>query len=210
MPTTPQDEVVRHSPAAERNQGPILAALLALLPPRGSALEIASGTGQHACHFAAAMPQWRWQPSDADAGARASIAARVAQAGVRNVSAPLHLDVAEPDWRAGTVDAIYCANLLHIAPWAACAALMQGAARHLAGAGLLIVYGPFFAEGEVPAPGNVAFDADLRARDTAWGVRQLAEVARAAANAGLTLRERLAMPANNLLLVFERGGAGGG
>lgn len=196
----------RHSPAAERNGPPILAALQRLLPPAGVLLEIASGTGQHAAFCAAALPGWRWRPSDAQAGALASIA--VWCAGLPNVAAPLRLDVLDAQWPGvpAAVDAIYCANMVHIAPWACTAGLMQGAARHLAPQGLLLTYGPYLVDGEPTAPSNLAFDADLRARNPAWGLRRLADVAGVAADAGLRLRERLALPANNQLLVWERAG----
>ncbi|MDB5881845.1 MAG: hypothetical protein JWP43_1723, partial [Ramlibacter sp.] len=137
------------STAAERNKQPILEVLLRILPSRGKALEIASGTGQHAAWFAAALPGWTWQPTDADASALRDIAACVRQAGVPNVLPPLRLDVMAPQWPADaaqfdrTFDAIYCANMLHIAPWPTCAALMQGAARHLAPDGVLVTYGPY-------------------------------------------------------------------
>ncbi|QTD46872.1 DUF938 domain-containing protein [Ottowia testudinis] len=199
-----------HSPAAERNQGPILDMLRTLLNARGRALEIASGTGQHAAHFAAALPGWQWQPSDqGDAGFDA-IRGWAAQAGARNVAPARRLDVRDARWPSGgepfaePFDLIYAANLLHISPWACCGGLMQGAARHLAPDGQLIVYGPFI-EASVPtAPSNLAFDADLRRRDAAWGLRALNEVAREAQAAGLALSERHALPANNLLLVFKR------
>lgn len=202
-----------HSPAAERNRGPILAELQRLLPASGLALEIASGTGQHAAHFAAGLPGWRWQPTDGDPCALASIAAWCA--GLANVLPAQVLDVGAATWSAAPAraDAIYCANMLHIAPWAACAALMQGVARHLAPHGLLLLYGPYRVDGEPTAPGNLAFDADLRRRNPAWGVRRLADVLQQARVAGLRLRERVAMPANNLLLVLERttpARAGGG
>ena len=197
-----------HSPAADRNKEPILAVLRTLLPERGTALEIASGTGQHVVSFAAALPQWTWQPSDADASLLPAIAARVAQAGLRNIRAPVPLDVTAPQWDsqaapfADRFDAILCANLLHIAPWSACAGLMQGAVRHLAPGGVLVTYGPYF-EDEVPAaPSNEAFDASLRSRDPAWGIRRLPDVCAVAQGAGLMLRARHAMPANNLLLEF--------
>lgn len=199
------DESARlHSPAAERNRGPILAELQRLLPQRGLLLEIAGGTGQHAAHCAAALPGWRWLPTDGDPRALASIAAWCA--GAPNVLPPQQLDVGAADWPAvpAPVDAVYCANLLHIAPWPVCAALMQGAARHLAPHGLLLLYGPYLVDGEPTAPGNLAFDADLRGRDPAWGLRRLADVQQQAGAAGLRLRERVAMPANNLMLVFER------
>ena len=193
----------RHSPAAERNRDPILAELQRLLPPRGLMLEIASGSGQHAAHFAAALPGWRWLPSDGDARSLASIDAWC-ECQV-NVLPALRLDVLAPTWPGvpARVDAVFCANLLHIAPWDTCAALMRGAARHLSAQGLLLLYGPYIVEGEVTAPSNLAFDADLRSRDAAWGLRRLAGVVREAHAAGLRLRERVAMPANNLLLVFE-------
>ena len=201
------DEARRHSPAAERNRAPILAELQRLLPPQGTLLEIASGTGQHAAFCSAGLPGWHWLPSDFDAASLPSISAWCA--GLDRVAAPIRLDVLQPHWPGvpAQVEAIYCANLLHIAPWACCAALMQGAARHLSPSGLLITYGPYL-EDEVPTSrGNLDFDADLRARDPAWGLRRREDVEREAARAGLVLRERVAMPANNLLLAWGRGSA---
>jgi SAM-dependent methyltransferase len=194
------------SAAADRNKQPILDVLRRVLGQRGTALEIASGTGQHAAWFAAALGQWIWQPSDADAGMLPALAERVAQAGLANLRPPLLLDVMSPRWLTQDAgqrfDAIYCANMLHIAPAAACPALMEGAARHLVGGGLLITYGPYFEDG-IPAPSNLAFDESLRARDPAWGIRRLEDVVAAARRARLALRERHEMPANNLLLVFS-------
>lgn len=201
-----------HSPAADRNKQPILDALTRILGEEGSALEIASGTGQHAVWFAAAMSRWNWQPTDADARVLPAMASRIAEAALPNLRPPLLLDVMAPRWPsegfafAGEeekkFDAIYCANMLHISPWATCAALMQGAARRLLPGGVLITYGPYFEE-EVPAaPSNIGFDEDLRARNAAWGIRRLEDVTAEARKSGLTLRERHAMPANNLLLVF--------
>jgi SAM-dependent methyltransferase len=200
------------STAAERNKQPILEALLRVLPGQGKALEIASGTGQHAAWFAAALPGWTWQPTEADASALPDIAACVAEAGVPNVLPPLQLDVTAPQWPADAAefdqafDAIYCANMLHIAPWPTCSALMRGAARHLAPEGVLITYGPYLEDGVPTAPGNLAFDLSLRARNPAWGIRQLPEVKTEAQRAGLALRGRHTMPANNLLLVFAHSG----
>jgi SAM-dependent methyltransferase len=196
-----------HSPAAERNREPILAVLQRVLPERGVALEIASGSGQHAAHFAASLPGWFWWPTETQARVLPSISAWCA--GLGNVAAPQLLDVLASHWPGAPdrVDAVFCANLLHIAPWSTCAALMQGAARHLAPQGRLLIYGPFFVDGEDAAPGNLAFDADLRARDPAWGVRRLAAVLAEALAAGLVLQERVAMPANNLMLVFAHAGA---
>jgi hypothetical protein len=198
-----------HSPAADRNKQPILDVLRQVLPTRGAALEIASGTGQHATWFAAALPGWTWQPTDFDESSFASIEAYVAQAGLTNVRRPLQLDVTAPQWPVGkqAFDAIYCANMLHISPWATCAGLMSGAARHLAPAGLLITYGPYLEDDVQTAPGNLQFDISLHARNPAWGLRKLEEVKREARRAGLVLRDRHAMPANNLLLVFGRAAA---
>ena len=194
----------RHSAAAERNQAPILAELLRLLPAQGLMLEIASGTGQHAAHFAPALPGWQWQPSDGDPDSRASISAWCQH--LPQVLTPLHVDVMAPVWSGvpGSVDAIFCANMLHIAPWAVCPALMQGAARHLSPQGLLILYGPYLIDGVQTAPGNLAFDIDLQSRNPAWGLRRLADVLEQAQTVGLHLQERVAMPANNQLLVLRR------
>ena len=194
------------SPAAERNQQPILDVLRQLLPDSGSALEIASGTGQHAAWFAAGLPRWSWQPSDAQAGGFDSIAARAAQQGLGNVCPPLLIDVLEDRWlpHDARFDAIFCANMLHISPWATCAALMQGGARHLAPGGSLITYGPYLEDAVPTSPGNLAFDDSLRAQDPAWGIRRREDVEREAARAGLHLAARHAMPANNLLLVWTR------
>ena len=210
MPGDPDLTAVPHSPAADRNKQPILEILRTVLPAQGTALEIASGTGQHVTWFAAALPQWTWQPTDADATMLPAIAERIVQEGLANVRPPAHLDVTAPRWPAQgpeftqPFDAIYCANMLHIAPWACCAGLMQGAARHLAPHGLLVTYGPYLEDEVVTAPGNLAFDASLKERDLAWGLRRREDVEAEAARAGLVLRERHAMPANNLLLVFAR------
>lgn len=195
-----------HSPAADRNKDPILAVLRRVLPPRGSALEIASGTGQHAAAFAAALPDWTWQPTEAEPAMVTAIAERTA--GLANVRAPVLLDVMAPEWPspaapfADRFDAVFCANMLHIAPWPASAGLMRGAARALVPGGLLVTYGPYLEDGVPTAPSNLAFDQDLRQRNAAWGIRRLEDVAEEARLAGLALRERHAMPANNLLLVF--------
>jgi SAM-dependent methyltransferase len=193
-----------HSPAADRNKEPILALLRRILGHRGTALEIAAGTGQHAVWFAASLPDWTWQPTDCDAAMLPVIADRIAQARLANVLPPRQLDVTALAWPqfARKFDAIYCANMLHIAPWDACPALMAGAARHLAPGGMLVTYGPYFEQGVPPAPGNLAFDESLRARDPSWGIRDLDEVVAEARRSGLVLAQRHAMPANNLLLVF--------
>ena len=192
-----------HSAAAERNRVPLLAELQRLLPTSGQALEIASGTGQHAAHFAAALPGWRWQPTENNPALADSISAWCE--GLANVAAPRPLDVLQADWGCAphTLDLVFCANLLHISPWATTPALMRGAARHLAPGGLLLVYGPFL-EPDVPtAASNLAFNADLKARDAAWGLRSLPALKTQADAAGLPWLERVALPANNLLLAWR-------
>jgi hypothetical protein len=201
------------SPAADRNKQPLRDLLGQLLPERGSALEIASGTGQHVAWFAAGLPRWTWQPSDAQPGALASIAAWVQQQGLTNVRVPLQLDVMvmAPRWLPADArfDAIFCANMLHIAPWPACAALMRGSASHLAPRGVLITYGPYF-EDDVPASaGNLAFDQSLRQQHAGWGIRRREDVEQEAARAGLQLAARHPMPANNLLLLWTRASEAG-
>jgi SAM-dependent methyltransferase len=202
---TPPADPRLHSPAAERNRGPILEVLRRVWPAQGAALEIACGTGLQAVHLAAGLPGWTWLPSDPDPAALASTAAWAVDAALPNLLAPVRLDVMVTPWLVrGPFDGIFCANLLHIAPWPTCAALMHGAARHLAPGGSLAVYGPFLVEGQPTAAGNVAFDADLRARNPAWGIRGLHEVAAQAEAAGLRLSGQEPMPANNLTLVFVR------
>ena len=192
------------SPAAERNKDPILHVLRGLLGPQGAALEIASGTGQHAEWFAMGLPEWTWQPTEADADMLPLLAERVARARLPNLERPLSLDVLQPAWPLGErrFDAIFCANMLHISPWATCAALMQGAARHLQPGGVLVTYGPYLEDEVVTTVSNLAFDASLRARDASWGIRRREDVEAEAGRVGLALRQRHAMPANNLLLVF--------
>jgi len=194
------------SPAADRNKQAILEVLRQVLPDHGNALEIASGTGQHVAWFAAALPQWTWQPTDAMPDALGSISAWVAEQGLPNVRPALVLDVMAPEWLPGDdkFDLVYCANMLHISPWASCAALMQGGARHLAPGGVLVTYGPYLEDGVPTSEGNLSFDQSLRAQDPAWGIRRREDVAQEAARAGLRLVQRHAMPANNLLLVWGK------
>jgi len=195
------------SPSAERNKQPILDVLRQVLPERGTALEIASGTGQHVEWFAQQLPQWTWQPTEVHRGALYNIEVRVAQAALDNVLDPMQLDVRSEPWFADAAarpafDLIFCANMLHIAPWEAGLALLRGSARHLAPSGKLVTYGPYFENGVPPAPSNVAFDQSLREHDPSWGIRLREDVEQAAAHAGLRLHARHGMPANNLLLVW--------
>jgi SAM-dependent methyltransferase len=194
------------SAAAERNKGPILEVLRDMLPARGTVLEIASGTGQHVAHFAAALAGLTWLPSDPDPERRATISARLAAVPLPNVLAPLALDVRTEPWPVpGPVDAIVCINMIHIAAEAATAALIGGAGRWLAAAGVLVLYGPFKQNGRHTAPSNAAFDASLRAENPAWGIRDLDEVTRLAATAGFARSAVVPMPANNLSVVFKLG-----
>jgi hypothetical protein len=203
--TPPPDIAVpRRAPAAERNRDAILSVLARVLPRSGVVLEIASGTGQHAVHCAAALPGIIWQPSDPDADARDSIAAWRAHAGLANLNAPLALDVLNDDWGIGNVTAIVCINMIHIAPWEAAESLFRGAGARLASGGVLYLYGPYRRNGAHTAPSNEAFDQQLRARDPRWGVRDMEAVAALGEKAGLTLVETVAMPANNFSVVFEK------
>ncbi|MBC7445826.1 MAG: DUF938 domain-containing protein [Polaromonas sp.] len=194
------------SAAADRNKRPILDALGQVLPACGNALEIASGTGQHVAWFAAGLPRWTWQPTDAQPVALTSIATWTAQQGLKNVRPPLLLDVLSPNWlaQAARFELILCANLLHIAPWAACAALMRGSALHLAAGGCLVTYGPYLEDGVATSPGNLGFDESLQQYNAAWGLRRREDVEAEAGRAGLCLSQRHALPANNLLLVWVR------
>ena len=193
------------SPAADRNKQAIFDVLRLVLPAHGHALEIASGTGQHVAWFAAGLAHWTWQPTDALPAAMDTISSWVAEQRLDNVRPPRFLDVMAPEWLPADrrFDLIYCANMLHISPWATCTALMQGSARHLASGGQLVTYGPYF-ERDVPASeGNVAFDECLREQNPAWGIRGVEDVVHVAAQSGLQLQARHAMPANNLLLVWR-------
>lgn len=192
----------QHAPAAARNRDPILEVLRPLLPPGASVLEVASGTGEHAAHFAAALPQVRFQPSEPDPARRASIDAWCAH--LPNVHPAIPLDATGADWPAGPYDLVLSANMIHIAPWSAAIGLVAGAARILAPGGILLLYGPFLRHGTPTAPGNIAFDADLRARNPAWGLRQVEAVTELAHAAGLSGPAITEMPANNLCVAWSK------
>jgi SAM-dependent methyltransferase len=192
------------APAAERNKDPILAVLRRVLPETGLVLEIASGTGQHIVHFAAALPRLAWQPSDPDPEMPASIAAWIAETGLPNVRQPLAIDVRDEQWPVEHADAVLAVNMVHIAPWTATVGLVRGAGRLLPVRGALILYGPYKRGGSHTAPSNEAFDAQLRASNAEWGVRDLEAVVDAARPQGLALEEVVKLPANNLTVVFRR------
>jgi len=197
------------SPAARRNRDPILAVLRRMLPAQGAVLELASGSGEHAVWLAAHLPGLLFQPSDPDPASRASISAWIAHEGLPNVRAPLALDAADEDWTlpadiAERLVAILCINMTHVAPWQATLGLLRGAGRMLHSGGVLYLYGPYKREGRHTAPSNAAFDASLRARDPAWGVRDLEDVVAAAGRAGLALASVEEMPANNLSAIFRK------
>lgn len=197
----------QHAPAAARNIGPILDVMRDILPKSGRALEIASGTGQHAEAFAKAFPGIDWQPSDPADQARSSIAARVEESGTANLRMPLSIDVMAGDWQQnieGGLDLIVCINMTHIAPWAACVGLMRGAGELLREGAVLYLYGPYMRDGAHTAPTNEAFDVSLRRRNPAWGVRDMVEVANVASAHGMQLDKTVPMPANNFSLVFRR------
>ena len=195
------------SPSAARNAAPILVILQRVLPARGVVLEIGCGTGEHAAHFATAMPQLTWFPSDPNPDARASTAAWTSFSRLSNVRAPLDIDVCASEWgieQDAPFDAIVSLNMIHIAPWAASLGLFAGAGRVLRTGALLILYGPFTRDGLHNAPSNAAFDASLKARDPSWGVRDIADLERLGELSGLILRETIDLPANNRLLVFAK------
>lgn len=196
---------VRQSSAAcERNRDPILGVLREVLPPEGLVLEIASGTGMHAAWMAKHLPSITWQPSDAGDEALLSIEAWREHEQLSNLRSPIRLDVTARAWPVERADAMFCANMIHIAPWICALSLFEGAARVLAPGAPLVLYGPFTVMGKHTAPSNEAFDRSLRERDPRWGVRDQGDVARAARDNGLRLERLLGMPANNSCLLFRR------
>lgn len=194
----------RTAPATARNRDPILTVLRRILPAKGTVLEIASGTGEHAVHFAQALPDLTWQPSDPDETARKSISAHRERANLSNLMPPIELDASKDTWPLARVDAIVAINMIHIAPWAATEGLMAGAERLLLPGGILYLYGPYKENGQHTAPSNALFDADLTARNPAWGIRNLDEVRSLASQHKFDFVERASMPANNLSVVFRK------
>lgn len=202
--TRPRLASVLESPAAERNKQPIAAVLARVLPATGLVLEVASGTGQHAEHFARALPGLTWQPTEMAADLLAALGVRVQRAALPNLLTPLAFDVHDARRPVASVAAVLCSNMIHIAPWSACAALLAHAQLWLAPGAPLVLYGPFRREGVHTAPSNAAFDADLRRRNPNWGVRDLDEVVELAGRHSIALVEVVAMPANNCTVVLQR------
>lgn len=194
----------RHAPSAERNRHDILPVLGEILPDEGTILEVASGTGQHAVHFAPHFPGATWQPSDVDPEALASIRAWAAETDAPNLAAPLELDLTWATWPVERASAIVAINCLHVSPWPACEGLLAGAGRTLPRGGILYYYGAMFRDDVEAAPSNLAFDRDLRAREPSWGVRRLEDVLAVATENELTLERLIDMPNNNTSLVLRR------
>ena len=192
------------SPSAERNREPIAEVLAQVLPQSGLVLEVGSGTGEHAVHFARAMPHLTWQPSEQDAACLRSISAWIAVEAQANVRPPLSLDVTNAQWPIAAADAIVCINMIHIAPWSVAQALLRGASRVLPPGGLLCLYGPYCVAGKHTSASNRAFDAQLRAMNSDWGVRDLDVVANEARALNIELERTFQMPANNLIAVFRK------
>lgn len=190
--------------SAERNKGPILEVMKGALPRAGVVVEVGSGTGQHITHFAKALPQLVWQPSDPDAAFRESIRVWMRAEKLSNVRAPVDLDVCRFPWPVTQADAVLSINMIHVAPWAATEALFTGAKDFLFGAGVLFLYGPYRRSGRHTAPSNEAFDAQLRANDPAWGLRDLEAVVELGETAGFDLGYVVEMPASNLSVVLRK------
>lgn len=194
----------RSAPTVQRNREPIAAVLREWLPSSGLVLEVASGTGEHAAFFASLFPQLDWQPSDTDPMALGSIEARQADSGLANLRPPVVLDVTMDAWPVEAADALLSINMVHISHWDAALALLDGANRILQPGAPLILYGPWIVPGVETAPSNLAFDADLKSRDPAWGLRRVDDFASEAGVRGLALADQRAMPANNRMLLFIR------
>lgn len=208
------------APATQRNRELILAVLLEVLPPSGTILEISSGTGEHAVFFAPRLVPHPWVPSDPNPVARDSIAAWREYQPAENLYPPIALDVQDPRWpieqnplprelqrldlQQFPIRAIVNINMIHIAPWSACLGLLAGAERLLPPDGILYLYGPFKQGGRHTAPSNEAFDASLQMQNSEWGVRNLEDVIAVAQTHHLTLVKTVAMPANNLSVIFKR------
>ena len=201
---TPVEGALRSAPATTRNREPISDVLSEWLPASGMVLELASGTGEHAIHFGRRFPELEWQPSDVHPEALESIRSWRRTSGLANVREPIAIDAAAIDWPIGSAAAILSINMVHISPWSAALGLLAGAARILPKGGPLILYGPWLKDDIPTAPSNLEFDADLKRRDSEWGLRRVEEFVAAAKPHGLELTEIRSMPANNLMLLLRR------
>jgi len=199
--------------AFHRNHRAIRAVLQPFLAGKsGDVVETGSGTGQHVVDFASHFPEITWWPSDLNDQHLKSIAAWRTHAGLANIRPPLRIDLSDPKWCAemhngsgpANLLAVFCANVIHIAPWRVAEGLFAGAGGYLQAGGRLFLYGPFKRDGKHTAPSNAAFDKSLRDQNAEWGVRDIDDLQKLGASAGLKLVESVEMPANNLTLVFER------
>lgn len=200
----PQDDSRQYAPATQRNREPILAVLREVLPAQGQILEVASGSGEHAVHFAAAFPGLVFQPSDPDPAALASIDAWANDSALPNIRPAIRLDATALHWPVGAADAVLCINMIHISPWAATEGLIRHAARLLPPDGPLYLYGPYRQSGVPLAASNAVFDDSLRRRNPKWGLRELEAVAELARASGFAEPQVTPMPANNLSVVFRK------
>ncbi len=205
------DSYRRRAPATERNREPILSVLKRILPREGNILEIASGTGEHAVYFAPRIAPCTWLPSDPNPELRQSIKAWCDAASIENIAAPVEIDARENVWAPendtdlqGSIRAVVCINMIHIAPWEACLGLMAGAARILGSGSTLYLYGPFKRHGTHTSKSNEAFDEQLKSQNPEWGVRDLETVETVAHSHGFSLQETVQMPANNLSVIFRK------
>jgi len=192
----------KSAPAVARNREPLLEVLRPRIAPGSRVLEIAAGTGEHALYFTQKL-DLHWIPTDPDPEAVASIAAWRTE-GPERLAAPRQLSVLDEDWPA-PVDAVVCINMVHISPWECSEALFAGAGRVLSAGGRLLTYGPYRIDGEQTAPSNTRFEGWLKSLDPRYGVRDMADLEALGLANSLALTERIAMPANNFVLVFERG-----
>jgi len=194
----------RHAPATERNREPIARVLASELPEKGRVLEVASGSGEHAVFFTRKFPGLKWHPSDPDEAALNSIAAWVEESGLANIARPIFLDASAEDWSIDRADAVLCFNMIHISPWEATVGLFRGSSQLLANGAPLILYGPFVEAGVETAPSNLAFDQNLKGRNSAWGLRSLDAIDELADKHGFDRTLRQEMPANNLILTYRK------
>lgn len=200
----PLEGALRSAPAALRNREPIADVLKDWLPQTGLVVEIASGTGEHAVHFAGRFPGLEWQPSDVDEGALRSIRAWRNRSRLSNLLEPVEIDASRRPWPIERADSVVSINMVHISPWESALGLLDGAGRLLPDGGRLILYGPWLSDDVETAASNLEFDRNLKERNPLWGLRKVEDFEQAAQNRGFRLVGRRTMPANNLMLLFEK------